>query len=72
MPRFRVVVDWTNDLTSDSDEMQVWAKTAAGATSKARSYWAKKTLSKWRAKGDTSLRLEGVWVLTRKRSMKFT
>ena len=62
MPRFRVVCDWTDDSVEDSDEVQVSAKNAAGATSKARAVWSSTKGAEW-----PSCRLTKVWVLTKRR-----
>ncbi len=62
MPRYRVIIDWTNDLTSDSDEMQVLAKTPAGAISRARAIW-----SVTKGAEDSTCRLEKLWILTKER-----
>lgn len=66
MPRFRVICDWRDGWNEDSDEMVVTAKTAAGATSRARAAWKLNLQSQ-----HPNCRLEKVWVLTTKRAKAF-
>lgn len=63
MPSFRVVCDWQDGDVSDSDEMRVTAKTAAGAASKARAAWLRRFPVR-----HPLCRLEKVWVLTKARA----
>lgn len=66
MPRFTVILDWRDHDVSDSDEMQVCAKTAAGATSRARAIWSA-------TNGDAypDCHLEKVWILTPRMKREF-
>ena len=63
MKRWTAVCDWVSDLTSDSDEIRVRAKTAAGAASRARKVWK---LTK-----GVNCSLERVWILTPRRRREF-
>ena len=63
--RYTAICDWVSDLASDSDEIQVRAKSAGGAASAARRVW-RETKG---AKGNC--RLERVWILTRRRLREF-
>jgi hypothetical protein len=62
MPRFTAICDWQDDSVADSDEIQVLAKTAAGATSRARAVW-----SSTKGAEHPTCRLEKVWILTKER-----
>lgn len=67
MPRFRVICDWLDGCNADADEVVVTAKTAGGATSKARAAWLRRqSRSQY-----PDCRLEKVWVLTKKRAKEF-
>jgi hypothetical protein len=62
MKRWIVIVDWVDGEIEDSDEMTVWAKTAAGATSKARAAWSETKGAEW-----PNSRIQKVFVVTPKR-----
>jgi len=56
--KYTAVIDWADGDVSDSDEVVVTAKTAAGATSAARAAWSRTVQPKW-----PSCRIEKVWIL---------
>jgi hypothetical protein len=70
MERFTVIVDWEDSEDKDwaeADEIRVWAKSAAGATSKARAEWKRTKGAAW-----PRCVLTRVWVLTRERHRDLT
>jgi hypothetical protein len=64
--RWIVIVEWIDGDVSDSDELIVFAETAAGATSKARRIWAAANLADY-----PSISTTKVFVLTPKRLLEF-
>jgi hypothetical protein len=63
MKRWTAVCDWRSNYVCDSDEIQVRAKTAAGAASRARKIW--------KARHCSGCRLEKIWILTPRRLREF-
>jgi hypothetical protein len=62
MRRWIVIVDWVDGNVEDSDEIVVRARTAAGATSKARAVWSITNRAEWPLS-----QIQKVFVLTPKR-----
>lgn len=62
--RWTVVVEWENDTCADSDELVVYAKTAAGAASRARARWTNLA-------SQEKIWIERVFVLTPARRREF-
>lgn len=57
-PTYKVVVDWVDGETEDSDEIVVTAASAAGAVSKAKAEWRRTIGKKY-----PTCRLCGAWLL---------
>lgn len=57
-PNYKVVIDWADGETEDSDEIVVAAASAAGAVSKAKAKWRRET-----GKTYPTCRLCGAWLL---------
>lgn len=63
--RFRVILEWHDASDKDwcdADEIHVWARSAAGATSKARAQWLLTKGAEW-----PRCVLTRVWVMTREK-----
>lgn len=66
MPLYTVICDWTDDFVADSDEMQIWAKNAAGATSRARAMWSATKGAEW-----PNCALDRVWILQSEKTAEY-
>lgn len=57
-PAYKVVIDWADGETEDSDEIVVTAASASGAVSKAKAIWRRTT-----GKQYPTCRMCGAWLL---------
>lgn len=64
--RWTVVVEWENNTCADSDELRVYAETAAGAASRARARWTAANISL-----QEKIWIQKVFVLTPARRREF-
>jgi hypothetical protein len=64
--RWIVIVEWIDGDVSDSDELIVFAETAAGATSKARRVWTVTNRAE-----HPNIWIKKVFVLTPERLLEF-
>ena len=65
MPRYTIVIDWTDNGVSDADEIQVRADCAENAVRTARARWKSAIRDEW-----PGCRLVRAWVLTAEKLKK--